>query len=413
MPTVPLIRCLLALALLLGVVACGESKQRVTIMVPWSEDEFRAFDSVVQAFEDEHDGRIEVDVQVTRDLTQQLDAAVAADAPPDLAVLPSIAALHKYAGKQLRSLGVDTGSFVQPFRALGMADGTVYAVPVKADVKSLVWHGPDVTGPLPRSWSAFRDRTERWCLGLESGPTSGWPGADWIADILLANEGVATYKNWLSGGAKWESKPMTNAWTTWRDLVDKRGLDGASTREFRAATAGMTKPSPTCSLSRGALSATAFDQRDVKDGKYRFEAPTSRLLQVSADYVGKFTKEDDPDNASADQLIAYLASPEGQRAWVNAPTSYALSAHEEVTRYDNSDTQRDLARLLRSDATLCFSAADAMDPDVSAAFYRAVLDYARGTERDPTRLLHDLDSVRTTHRESPRSLTDHLCATRT
>ncbi|GGL05545.1 ABC transporter substrate-binding protein [Streptomyces flaveus] len=411
MPTIPLIRCLLALALLLGAVGCGESKQRVTIMVPWSDDEFRAFDSVVRAFEDEHDGRIEVDVQVTRDLTQQLDAAVVADAPPDLAVLPSIAALHKYAGEKLSSLEeMDTSSFVQPFRGLGMEGGKVYAVPVKADVKSLVWHGPDVTGPLPRSWPAFRDRTERWCLGLESGPVSGWPGADWIADILLAQEGVATYKKWLSGGADWDSKPMVQAWTTWRDLVEKRGLDGASTREFRAATAGMTKPSATCSLSHGALSATAFEQRDVKDGKYRFEAPTPKLLQVSADYIGKFTKEDDPDNASADELIAYLASPEGQRAWVNAPTSYALSAHEAVTRYDNSTTQRDLASLLRSDATLCFSAADAMDPDVSAAFYRAVLDYARGTERDPTRLLRDLDNVRTT---PPRTLTDDLCATRT
>lgn len=93
--TAPLVRCALVLALLLAPVACGEPRQdKVTIMVPWSGTEFQAFYAVVKAFEKDHD--IDVEPQVTRALTQQLDAAVAADAEPDLAVLPSVGAIAKY-----------------------------------------------------------------------------------------------------------------------------------------------------------------------------------------------------------------------------------------------------------------------------------------------------------------------------
>ena len=196
--TAPLVRCILVLGLLLASAACGEpADSEVTIMVPWSGKEFEAFHAVVEAFERSHPG-IHVEPEVTRALTRQLDAAVAADAKPDLAVLPSVGAIAKYQQQGvLRRLDVDTSDYVQPFRGLGMhttpgtkgTPGTndVYAVPVKADVKSLVWYDVAATAPKPPAdWSALRSRHYTWCLGLESGPTSGWPGADWIADLLLA-----------------------------------------------------------------------------------------------------------------------------------------------------------------------------------------------------------------------------------
>ncbi|KUO21804.1 extracellular solute-binding protein [Streptomyces dysideae] len=397
--TESLARCALVLGLLLAAAGCGApEKDRVTVMVPWSDAEFQAFHSVIKTFEDRYG--IDVDVQVTRALTQQLDAAVAADAAPDLAVLPSVGAIAKYqAGDSLRPLDVDTSSFVEPLRELAMADGDVYAVPVKADIKSLVWYDHKVTKKPPATWAALGARPESWCLGLESGPTSGWPGADWIADILLAEEGVGTYKAWVSGG-KWDSPPVRDAWKTWQDLVGGGTLKGASTRRFSEAADGMADN--TCSLGHGTLSAMAFPLDQVD--RYAYVTPSpDQVLEVSADFVGKFT-----DNKSADTLISYLASPQAQRAWVNGP-GYALSANEEVTQYDNS-TQARIAGMLRSGHTLCFSAADAMDPDVSAAFYRAVLNFADGAEL--TGLLQALDRVSKEMRDPPPpSPPSPLCGT--
>ncbi|MCT9005723.1 ABC transporter substrate-binding protein [Streptomyces rhizosphaerihabitans] len=392
--TAPLLRCALVLGLLLAPVACSEpEKDKVTIMVPWSGTEFKAFYAVVKDFERDHD--IDIEPQVTRALTQQLDAAVAADAQPDLAVLPSVGAIAKYRKEgALSKLDVDTDAYVQPFRGLGMNGKDVYAVPVKADVKSLIWYDARVTPRPPESWSALRTRSVRWCLGLESGPTSGWPGADWIADILLADAGVGPYTAWASGDAKWDKGPVKDAWTAWGDLV-AGARKGAAAFNFRAAAEKMTKRG--CSLSHGALSAMAFESAQVKDDGYTYVPSSREALQVSADFVGKFT-----GNKSADEFIKYLASAQAQQAWVNEP-GFALSADNRVTEYGNA-TQGRIAAMLRSPRyTLCFSAADAMDPDVSAAFYRAVLDSTNG--KDLTPLLAALNRVQKelgyAHPESP------------
>ncbi|MGW2613844.1 ABC transporter substrate-binding protein [Streptomyces sp. NPDC001500] len=383
--TTPLVRCALALGLLLAPVACGTpEKSRVTIMVPWSGEEFQAFSAVVEAFEATHPG-IKVDPEVTRALNEQLDAAVAADAKPDLAVLPSVGAIAEYQKDGvLKKLDVDTSDYVQPFRGLGMPGerGDVYAVPVKADVKSLVWYDAGATHDPPRSWADLPARHDRWCLGLESGPTSGWPGADWIADLLLATYGRAAYTTWASGKAPWDEGPVLGAWTAWGDLVGS-ALEGAARTGFKAAV----KKMPACSLGHGSLAAMDFDADRVKRRGYRYVPPPGRTLQVSADFVGKFT-----GNESADEFIAYLAGAEAQRIWVKQP-GFALSADRQVTVEDYAyAVQGEVAAMLHTSAnTLCFSAADAMDPDVSAAFYRAVMEYADGTSEGA--LLRALDKV--------------------
>ncbi|MFD8671892.1 extracellular solute-binding protein [Streptomyces seoulensis] len=378
-PTAPLLRCALALGLLLASVACGGTERsKVTIMVPWSGTEFQAFYAVVKDFERGHPG-IDVEPQVTRALTQQLDAAVGAGARPDLAVLPSVGAITKYRAEgALRKLDVDTRAYVQPFRALGMHGGEVYAVPVKADLKSLIWYDARSSEAPSPTWSGHH----HWCLGLESGPTSGWPGADWIADLVLSEAGVDTYTDWASGDAEWAEGPVAEAWTAWGRLMGA-GLKGATARNFRQAAD--SSDARGCSLSHGSLSAMPFDSTQVSDEQYTYVPSSRDALEVSADFVGKFTR-----NEGADAFIRYLASTEAQRTWVNQP-GFAVSADRQVTEYDNA-TQGRIAGILRSPYfALCFSAADAMDPDVSAAFYRAVLDYANGKEPGP--LLAALDKV--------------------
>ncbi|MHB9859353.1 extracellular solute-binding protein [Streptomyces sp. YIM S03343] len=377
--TAPLLRCALLLGLLLASVSCGEpEKVKVTIMVPWSDTEFKAFYAVVKDFEHDHRD-IDIEPQVTRALTQQLDAAVGADAKPDLAVLPSVGAIAKYRKEKgaLLKLDVDTKAYVQPFRSLGMNGQDVYAVPVKADVKSLIWYDARSTARPAGSWTTPRSGSPTWCLGLESGPTSGWPGADWIADILLSQAGADTYTAWASGKAEWDKGPVKDAWTAWGNLLGAKTLKAASRLNFRDAAKSMATKG--CSLSHGTLSAMPFEPDQVRNDRYTY-APSSRdTLEVSADFVGKFTR-----NKSADEFIRYLASTEAQQTWVNEP-GFALSADKnvKVTEYDNA-TQGRIAELLHSSRyTLCFSAADAMDPDVSAAFYRAVLDYANDTKSAP------------------------------
>jgi alpha-glucoside transport system substrate-binding protein len=406
-------RLAVVLGLLLAAVGCagGSRPGTVTIMVPWSGAEFAAFYEVVKDFEAA--SGVHVDVEVTRATTQQLDAAVAAGDPPDLAVLPSVGAVGRYA-ERLRPLKVDRTAYVQPFRDLMTAHGKVRAVPVKADVKSLVWYDPAHRGSAPpgsldalTALSAGSPRT--WCLGLSSGPTSGWPGADWIADILLARHGPGVYQDWLTGRTpRWSSADVRAAWAEWARMVgpDQRT---ALVTEFGKAAEGMTGSAPTCTLSHGALSAMGFASSLRPGADYDFVPfSTTRLLQVSADFVGMFAR----DNPSATALIDYLSGRTAQTRWVGHRGGYALSADSQVplSAYP-AGVERRVAAMLRphSGYTLCFSAADVMQPDVSAAFYRGVVDYLddRGSL---AQVLSGLDTVQRSA-DPVDDLANRICAT--
>ncbi len=398
-------RVALALVLLAVVAGCGGGPRNdsVTILVPWKGAEFDAFYGIVKRFHDRTG--IDVDVEVTRALNQQLDAAVKAGDPPDLAVLSSPGLIDQYAsGKKLQQLDVDSAVYPEPFRGLTTVGGRVYAVPVKADVKSLIWYDPAVlrnppTAALPALEALSATRGDLWCLGLESGPTSGWPGADWIADVLLARHGPDAYEKWLTGGAQWSSQWIRDAWTEWVNLMRGSTAQASVTTSGDAAL-GMTAAPPGCLLDHGALAAMGFGPKLRQGRDYAYVKPsTATPLEVSADFVGMFTAH----NPSALKFITYLSGTEAQTAWVKATGGFAISADSRVGlgAYPPG-VQRSIASLLRPDSgyRLCFSAADTMEPDLSAAFYRAVLDFvnAPGTL---TRLLGGLDKIQKAAGSSP------------
>jgi len=397
--------CAATLGLLAAAAGCGSGPQAdsVTIMVPWSGTEFSTFyQGVIKPFEDK--SGIHVDVEVTRAQDLQLNAAVAAGNPPDLAVLPSVGEVDQYANeKVLRQLGIDPDAYAKPFRGLMMVKGKVYAVPVKADVKSLIWYDPNFMHGAPTTLRALAALSARksthWCLGLASGPTSGWPGADWIADILLVKLGAGGFRAWLTGKLPWTAPQVMDAWTTWKSLV-RDSLPRASLIDFGSAAAGIAASPPACSLAHGALSAMDFPSHLSEGKNYDYVAfSPGSPLQVSADFVGLFAAH----NPSATVLLTYLSGKGAQTAWVNAVGSDAFSADNGVQPADYpKGIRRNIAKLLRQNSghTLCFSAADTMKPDLSAAFYQAVMDYANGS-RSLTQIGQGLDTIQKAVGSSP------------
>ena len=421
-----LARGVLALGLLVTLAGCGGGPrpEPVTIMVPWSGDEFTAFYTLIKGFEAAT--HTEVAVEVTRAQPQQLDAAVAAGHPPDLAVLSSPGAVAQYADEgALQPLGdVRPSDYVQPFQGLMTVRQAVYAVPVKADVQSLVWYDPktlpDPPGEAtPAALKAFSARQGRWCLGLESGATSGWPGADWISDILLTQQQPDGYRKWLTGGTAWSSPTIRGVWNEWGDLI--RGSTGQALETgFGKAAAAMSARSAGCRLAHGALAAldapaaTRGTRRPAQAYRY-VPLPKGAPLQVSADFVGMFTT-----NPRARDLITYLSDVRVQRAWTGDPDSFAVSASAHVPLGSYPRYTRQVAGLLqpRSGHPLCFSAADMMQPDLSAAFYRAVLRYVEDPGALP-QILAGLDMIQkavmkdsgTTPTTSHDTLVDKACST--
>jgi alpha-glucoside transport system substrate-binding protein len=369
--------------------ACGPSpaSAQVTILVAWSGTELNAFeDTVIRGFEAANPGTT-VQVESTRALETELNADLQQGDPPDIAALPSIGAIGQYAAQGAlqpldglianRAYGPPWSSLIRPHSA-----GPIYAVPVKADVKSLLWYDPqalrqDAPGARPPATlpqlTALTQRLARaghhpWCLAVSSPPTSGWPGADWIADLILASDGPATYQQWADGQLPWTSLPVTRAWQAWNSLISPGGTPASAL----TAPVGSVQPSAAgCQLSHGTLVDQGFPASARYGRDYAFVPfpSASGAIQVSADFVGLFRA-----TPAARNLIRYMTSTAAQEAWVGFPGADGFSPSSQVppAAYPNAVT-RSIAALLTSGRELCFGAADAMTPDLGTAFDHAVL----------------------------------------
>jgi len=401
-------RVVVALGLVAAACGCGGSAGggNVSILVAWSGAELKAFQSVVAAFDKSY--RVDVQVEPTRALTQELGADLAGGDPPDVAALPSIGAIGQYARDgELKPLDglVDTAEYGSPWSDLMRPLGGrhVYTVPVKADVKSLVWYDPAMFRgrEVPTTWPrllAF-DRTiesaggSPWCLALSSPPTSGWPGTDWIADILLSKYGPQTYQNWVSGRLPWTSGPVERSWLLWGQLVGGGSAIYHGRDAALVAGVGSVYPRPgRCYLQHGTLVDEGFPAnregqpawQGTDFGSFPFPslgAAAPGAIQVSADFIGMFH-----DTPQARELIRYLASAQGQKEWVHyaGGDGFSADARVPVSAYPNAATKKIAALLTSGDRReLCFGASDAMSPDLSAAFDQAILEYLA----DPTALV--------------------------
>jgi alpha-glucoside transport system substrate-binding protein len=386
----------LALALttalaLTALTACAPASTHVTILVAWSGTALTAFeDTVIHGFEAAYPGTT-VHVESTRALETELDADLQQGDPPDIAALPSTGAIGQYAGQgSLQPLDglISTHAYGQPWSSLirPQADGHIYAVPVKADVKSLIWYDPQalrhdapgVAAPatLPQLASLSRRlaRTGQppWCLAVSSPPTSGWPGTDWIADLILATDGPGTYQRWAGGQLPWTSAQVTSAWQAWNSLIAASGAVHGGPASALTAAIGSVRPSADgCLLSHGTLVDQAFPATARYGSDYAFFPfpSASGAIQVSADFVGMFRA-----TPAADNLIRYMTSTAAQEAWVSFPGADGFSPSSQVPpRAYPSAVTRAIATVLTSGRELCFGAADAMAPDLGAAFDHAVL----------------------------------------
>ncbi|GAA2264268.1 MULTISPECIES: ABC transporter substrate-binding protein [Kitasatospora] len=425
------LRLLLVLTLLAASASClgGSSDRRVlTILTPWTGDvEKDSFQAVLTAFEAKTG--ITINASPTRALDQVLRTDVQKGEAPDLSVMANPGTLRSYAQQgdlvpldrfQDKTLGrrlVDQlkSDYGPQWYRLGEA-GTSdpYAVVVKASVKSLIWYGPQRLGTQPPdSWAGLVGASQSivkrgetpWCLAVADPPNSGWPGTDWIEDILLHQSGPDAYTSWVDGKLNWSSPQVSSAWETWGQTVTAPGaVHGdrltALLTNYGEGAHPLFTALPGCYLEHGALvtADAAAPSKPVPGKDYDF-APFPDLqpmrtpaCEVSGDLVSMFR-----DSPEAEQFMAFPASPQAQQIWPARQLESAFSANRTVTTqmassYATDSVARRIDELLTSPATLCFDASDSMPSTMAAAFNHAVLDYLN----DPTQLpaiLTGLDKV--------------------
>ncbi|MDO5067031.1 MAG: ABC transporter substrate-binding protein [Propionibacteriaceae bacterium] len=161
-----------------------------------------------------------INYEGSREFESQLPVKIEAGSPPDIAYLPQPGLLRnlveRFPGKVMEVTGTARRNVERNYRPAwwghGMVEGRLHAVPVGASAKSLVWYSPQVFADngyeVPTSWDDLVTLTERiaaehpeakpWCVGLESGGSTGWPATDWLEDLMLRTVTPEEYDAWVA-----------------------------------------------------------------------------------------------------------------------------------------------------------------------------------------------------------------------
>ncbi|MFI5909398.1 ABC transporter substrate-binding protein [Dactylosporangium sp. NPDC051541] len=327
--------------------------------------------------------------------------------PPDLALFPQPGLIADMAhGHGLRPVSADVRANVQrwysaAWQTYGTVDGELYAAPLNANIKSLVWYSPSFFAKhgyqTPATWDEMLRLTERiaadgvkpWCAGAESGAASGFPITDWLEDVLLRTAGPDVYDAWVAHKIPFNDARIVDALDKVGAILrDPRYVNGGYGGVQSIATVAMSEGGlpilqQTCAMHRQA----SFYANEWPDGTrigpdgdvYAFYLPPmdpdrARVVLGAGEFVGAFATRPE-----VQAVAAYLSTP--QWADRRARLGGAVSANQAIDRTAlRSPIERLSAELLTDpDTVFRFDASDMMPAAVgTGTFWTGMIDWLNG-----------------------------------
>lgn len=170
----------------------------------------------------------------SKEFEAQLPVRVEGGNAPDIAYIPQPGLLKTMVetGKVVAAPSETEANvdkyFGEDWKAYGTVDGTFYAAPLGANVKSFVWYSPgafaDAGYEVPQTWDDLMSLTEQiandnpdtkpWCAGIGSGDATGWPLTDWMEDVILRQDGPDFYDQWVNHEVPFNDQKVADALDT-------------------------------------------------------------------------------------------------------------------------------------------------------------------------------------------------------
>ena len=219
---------------------------------------------------------VKVNYEGDKSFEAQVLVRTKAGNPPDLAIVPQPGLLAQLvATGKVKPAPKETEANVDKWwpeiwKKYGTVDGTFYAAPYGANVKSFVWYSPqefkDNGYEIPTTLDELKALSDKiagtgkkpWCAGIASGEATGWPITDWMEDWMLRTAGPDVYDQWVDHTIPFNSEAPTTALNDVGEYLknDKYvngglgGIDSIATTTFQDA--GLPILDGNCSLHRQA-----------------------------------------------------------------------------------------------------------------------------------------------------------------
>jgi alpha-glucoside transport system substrate-binding protein len=207
-----------------------------TIFGQWASGEKTDFEAILH-YCDSHYHIKAVYQQSSGDYLTELTTRVEGGNAPDLATLSTPSSIAPFvAGGSLTPLTfLESSTFKKqyaPFwRKLGTINGKLYAIYMKADVKSLVWYDPKKFQAghyrIPKTWNQLMSLSKKmvqqgkqpWAFGVGGTPPSPWTLTDFLENIYLQTAGPAMYQKWIDHKIRWTDPSLVKAFKIMNEII--------------------------------------------------------------------------------------------------------------------------------------------------------------------------------------------------
>jgi alpha-glucoside transport system substrate-binding protein len=343
----------------------------------------------------------------TKEFEAQLLVRIQAGTPPDIAYLPQPGLL--------RTIVQDTGAVVpvgelaeehvdqyytEDWKNFGVVDGTFYASPIGANVKSFVWYSPSMFEEagyeIPETWDELIEISDDivanggkpWCAGIESGAATGWPATDWMEDVMLREAGPEVYDQWTNHEIPFNAPEVASVLERVGSILKNDDYVNGGLGDVRsiASTAfqdgGLPILEGNCWMHRQA----SFYQANWPEGTtvaedgdvFAFYLPpidpaSGKPLLIAGEFAAAF---DDRPEVQAFQ--AFLASPEwsNEKAQVSGPGWLSANTELDISLLQSPIDQLSAELLQDPEAVARFDASDIMPGEVgSGTFWREMTEW--------------------------------------
>lgn len=369
--------------------AAGDS---LTVVYQWSGAEEESFNTVIKPLLDACGFKL--NAQSTRD-DAVLDTKVKST-PPDVLFWPNLSPLKLYADKllPLDTVSANKDNYASFWMDMGSAGGKWLAIPVKADVKSIIWYSPTQFQAygytVPTTFTDLQtlvgkmsaDKHVPWSMGFNNGgPADGWTGTDFIQDLLLATQGPAYVNKIITGDVPYNDPGVLAAYQTYAKWASDPaftvgGKDGTVNTKFLDAIYKVFSNPPQAMMVKQSGFAGSEIVKQFPNLKYGtdydfFQFPGVQGLQGGADFMMAFSNK-----PAAQAMVAYLTSEVGGTNWAKA--SFGLSPNKRANGNYTDPQLVKLGAMLASAAGFTFDIGDALGAPFNDAEFKGVVKIVQG-----------------------------------
>jgi alpha-glucoside transport system substrate-binding protein len=267
-------------------------------------------------------------------------------------------------------------------------------------VKSMVWYVPenfeDAGYKIPRTQDELKTLENRivadggtpWCIGLFSEGATGFPGSDWMEDLLLRSHPPELYDQWVSNEVPFDDPRIVAALEEWGEFARNEkyvagGVGNVAIQDWRDSPKGLFDSPPKCYMHLAGTYITSFFPKGVKYGDWDFFYFPAR---ASKPELGK------PVMGGGNFWTISKNSPaaHGFIKWLQTPIAVELalaqggdlSPHLHVNKAVFTDPAfAALNDILLNATTYRFDASDLMPGAVGGGtFWRGMVDYVGGKD---------------------------------